>query len=127
VAESLRGAEDYPDGVWKGEVHLCFHDFQHFHAYADAERDPEVGHPGAEWEAGVLFSVSEPAAQSEAVQAEVFPEPDTKVNVSEYDRWELVNYSRQLRAQIDVLSYGDRGEEFMGFWGCVGPALLREE
>jgi hypothetical protein len=36
-----------------------------------------------------------------------FLSADTKVNVSEYDRWELVNYSRQLRAQIDVLSYGD--------------------
>lgn len=29
---------------------------------------------------------------------------DTKVNVSEGDRYELVNYSRQLFAQIDVLS-----------------------
>ncbi|HEV2210846.1 MAG TPA: phage portal protein [Verrucomicrobiae bacterium] len=28
---------------------------------------------------------------------------DTKVNVSAYDRWEMVNYSRQLRSQIDVL------------------------
>ena len=28
---------------------------------------------------------------------------DTKSNVSAYDRWEMVNYSRQLRAQIDVL------------------------
>jgi hypothetical protein len=33
-----------------------------------------------------------------------FLSADTKVNVSEYDRWELVNYSRQLRAQVDVLS-----------------------
>ena len=29
---------------------------------------------------------------------------DTKTNVSEYDRWELVNYSRQLFAQIGNLS-----------------------
>jgi hypothetical protein len=29
---------------------------------------------------------------------------DTKSNVSEYDRWELVNYSRQLFAQITTLA-----------------------
>jgi hypothetical protein len=29
---------------------------------------------------------------------------DTKTNVSEYDRWEMVNHSRQLFAQIDALS-----------------------
>lgn len=28
---------------------------------------------------------------------------DTKSNVSQYDRWELVNYSRQLYAQVDTL------------------------
>jgi len=31
---------------------------------------------------------------------------DTKSNVSEYDRWELVNYARQLFAQVDALSAG---------------------
>ena len=29
---------------------------------------------------------------------------DTKSNVNEYDRWELVNYSRQLFAQVDNLN-----------------------
>lgn len=29
--------------------------------------------------------------------------PDTKSNVSSYDRWEMVNYSRQVFAQIDTL------------------------
>jgi len=40
---------------------------------------------------------------------------DTKSNVTEYDRWEMVNYSRQLRAQIDVLDTAVRAKNTWAF------------
>src|ERR1051326_691381 len=43
---------------------------------------------------------------------------DMKTNVSSYDRWELVNYSRQLRAQINEL---DTAIEQKNSW-CFGDA-----
>jgi lambda family portal protein len=66
---------------------------------------------------------------------------DTKVNVSAYDRWEMVNYSRQLRAQIDVLdtaitqknswAFGDAWEpHYTGRnakWGQEAEEFLRHQ
>src|SRR6266699_2579107 len=64
---------------------------------------------------------------------------DTKSNVSEYDRWELVNYSRQLYAQVDVLgtavdqknswAFGDAWDPHYGGrnkkWGEEAAEFLR--
>lgn len=66
---------------------------------------------------------------------------DTKSNVSEYDRWELVNYSRQLYAQVDVLgtavdqknswAFGDAWDpHYLGRnqkWGEEATVFLKEQ
>ncbi len=66
---------------------------------------------------------------------------DTKSNVSEYDRWELVNYSRQLYAQMDVLgtavdqknswAFGDAWDpHYLGRnrkWGEEAAEFLRDQ
>lgn len=66
---------------------------------------------------------------------------DTKVNVSAYDRWEMVNYSRQLRAQVADLdtaitqknnwSFGDAWEaHYVGRnpkWGQEAEEFLRDQ
>lgn len=65
--------------------------------------------------------------------------PDTKINVSAADRWELVNASRQLRAKIDLLdaaitqknqwAFGDAWDpHYTGKnpdWGAVAESWLR--
>jgi hypothetical protein len=46
---------------------------------------------------------------------------DTKTNVSEYDRWELVNYSRQLFAQIGNLSTAIKDKNSWAFGDAWDP------
>ena len=46
---------------------------------------------------------------------------DMKTNVSSYDRWELVNYSRQLRAQIDILDTAIRQKNGWAFGDAWDP------
>jgi hypothetical protein len=46
---------------------------------------------------------------------------DTKSNVSEYDRWELVNYSRQLFAQIGNLSTAVKQKNSWAFGDAWDP------
>jgi hypothetical protein len=50
--------------------------------------------------------------------------PDTKSNVSEFDRTEMVNYSRQLRAQVDVLSTAIRQKNNWAFGDAWDPHYL---
>lgn len=49
---------------------------------------------------------------------------DTKSNVSEYDRWELVNYSRQLYAQVDVLGTAVDQKNSWAFGDAWDPHYL---
>lgn len=50
-----------------------------------------------------------------------FLSPDTKSNVNEYDRWELVNYSRQLFAQIGNLSTAIKDKNSWAFGDAWDP------
>lgn len=66
---------------------------------------------------------------------------DTKTNVGPYDRWELVNYSRQLFAQIGNLSTAIKSKNSWAFgdawdphytgrnakWGDEAEAFLKEQ
>lgn len=49
---------------------------------------------------------------------------DTKSNISEYDRWELVNYSRQLFAQIGNLSTAVKQKNSWAFGDAWDPHYL---
>lgn len=49
---------------------------------------------------------------------------DTKSNVSEYDRWELVNYSRQLYAQVNELSTAIDQKNSWAFGDAWDPHYL---
>ena len=48
------------------------------------------------------FLYPSPRHNLRAYKPRYFLSPDTKSNVSEYDRWEMVNYARQLFAHLHL-------------------------